>query len=69
MTAEEHSLILEHLRHIRASVDRIAEDMRDLKFRMGNVETNTLHLTHRMDRFDERVARVERRLGLLDTEH
>ena len=33
------SLVLEHLRHIRARVDQIADDVSDLKPRMSSVET------------------------------
>ena len=31
--------VLEHLRHIRTAVDRISEDLRDVKFRIGQLET------------------------------
>ena len=39
MTADIESLVLEHLRHIRARVDQIADDMSDLKLRMSGVES------------------------------
>ena len=32
------SLVLEHLRHIRARVDQIADDVGDLKLRLSSVE-------------------------------
>lgn len=63
------NLALEHLRHIRAATDRIQEDLRDVKFRVGQMEGTVLQLVHRMDRFDEGLNRVETRLGLLDTKH
>lgn len=63
------NLVLDHLRHIRATTDRIQEDMRDVKFRVGQMEGTVLQLVHRMDRFDERLNRVETRLGLFDAEH
>ena len=63
------NVVLEHLRHIRATTDRIQEDLRDVKFRVGQMEGTVLQLVHRMDRFDERLNRVETRLGLIDTQH
>jgi hypothetical protein len=33
-----HSLILEHLRAIRGSQDRMEHDIKDLKFRVGQIE-------------------------------
>jgi len=70
------NIVLEHLRHIRATVDRSAEDLRDVKFRVGQLETKVfqsegtlMQLVHRMDRFDERLTRVEMRLGLHDAQH
>ena len=69
MTSNNDNLVLEHLRHIRATVDRTQEDVRDIKFRVGQLESNVLNLTHRMDRFDERLNRVETRLGLAEANH
>ncbi len=39
MTADTENLVLEHLRHIRARVDQIADDMTDLKLRMSGLES------------------------------
>ena len=39
MTADTENLALEHLRHIRARVDQIADDMTDLKLRMSGLES------------------------------
>lgn len=63
------NLVLEHLRHIRTTTDRMQEDLRDVKFRVSQMEGTVLQLVHRMDRFDERLNRVENRLGLLDLQH
>lgn len=60
------ALTLEHLRHIRASVDRIENDMRDVKFRVGVIEQTLTHHTQRFDRMDDRLATIERRLGLVE---
>ena len=58
--------ILEPLRAIRGTLDRIAEDMREVKVRLGFLETQCASLSNRLDRMDERVGRIERRLDLLD---
>ncbi len=66
------SLVLEHLRHNREQVDHTASDVRDMKERLGIVETHLgnlevqyASLSNRLDRMDERLVRVERRLDLL----
>ncbi len=71
MTENIESLVLEHLRHIRGKIDRIADDVADLKVRMGSTESHIslLHadlvgLGNRMDRLDSRVDRIENRLDL-----
>ena len=70
---ETEKLILEHLRAIRATLDRHSDDLREIKERLGIVETGVgnlgsqyASLSIRLDRLDERVARIERRLELRD---
>ena len=70
---ETENLILEHLRAIRATLDRHSDDLREIKERLGIVETGVgnlgsqyASLSIRLDRLDERVARIERRLELRD---
>ena len=80
MTDETSSLILEHLRHIRARVDGLAEGMTELKHRMTALE-GAMGLVKRevafgdetdarqqvtLDRLAERIERIERRLELSD---
>ena len=74
MTDEPNNIVLEHLRHIRRAVDRIELDLTDVKSRVSSLEQvqgQILALmgtmNQRMDRFDERLGRVERRLDLVDT--
>ena len=74
MTDEPNNIVLEHLRHIRRAVDRIELDLTDVKSRVSSlqqVQGQILALmgtmNQRMDRFDERLGRVERRLDLVDT--
>jgi hypothetical protein len=74
MADEPNNIVLEHLRHIRRAVDRIELDLTDVKSRVSSLELvqgQILALmgtmNQRMDRFDERLGRVERRLDLVDT--
>ncbi len=39
MADDIDNLIIDHLRHIRGRVDRIAEDMGDMKHRMSSLES------------------------------
>ena len=79
MTDSVESVILEQLRHIRGRVDRIAEDMTDVKLRLSSIES-ALVLVKRevsssdetdarqqlsLDRLAERIDRIERRLDLI----
>ncbi|HEX4156892.1 MAG TPA: hypothetical protein VHY79_00315 [Rhizomicrobium sp.] len=66
MTDDVTNLVLEHLRHIRGKVDATALDIDDLKTRMTAVEIQVSAMNRRMDRLDERTARIERRLELAD---
>jgi hypothetical protein len=74
VTDEPNNIVLEHLRHIRRAVDRIELDLTDVKSRVSSLEQvqgQILALmgtmNQRMDRFDERLGRVERRFDLVDT--
>lgn len=71
MSQQTDNLVLEHLRHIRGRVDSMSLDVVDLKTRISSLEEmqgQVLVLLgamgKRMDRTDERLARVERRLDL-----
>ena len=63
---ETESIVLEHLRHIRGAVDGLRDDMREVKGRLGILESQYANLSNRMDRLDGRVERIERRLNLTD---
>mgnify|MGYP001807411848 CR=1 FL=1 len=72
MSQQTDNLVLEHLRHIRGRVDSMSLDVVDLKTRISSLEEmqgQVLVLLgamgKRMDRTDERLARVERRLDLV----
>lgn len=70
---EAENIVLEHLRHIRAAVDGLRDDMREVKQRVGALETEVAQcnvriaeLSNRTDRLSDRVERIERRLELVD---
>jgi predicted nucleic acid-binding Zn-ribbon protein len=71
MNEEQGNLVLELLRQMRSQMDRIENDISDVKLRLSAVEEHLGHhqlqfaaLNKRMDRFDERLGRIERRLEL-----
>ena len=66
MAEEPQNIALELLRHIRASSDRMENDIRDIKFRLAQLEEKAQHHTGRFDRLDDRLLTMEKRLGLVD---
>jgi hypothetical protein len=73
MTEETKSLALELLRGIRVSLTRMDLDLCDLKSRVSALEQMQGHvlfllgaMSQRMDRFDERLCRIERRVVLVE---
>ncbi|MEQ1558068.1 MAG: hypothetical protein ABL933_03900 [Methyloglobulus sp.] len=79
MTDNIESLVLEHLRIIRADMGSIKDDVREIKSRINTLEAGQAtiiqqigHLTGmaaeqhvRYDRLLERIERLERRLDLV----
>ena len=73
MSDEPDNLILVYLRRIDARLERMESDLVDIKRRVTALEESQgrLHLDYagvqlRMDRFEERLARIERRLDLAE---
>ncbi len=73
MADQVDNLVLEQLRHIRFGVDALRETVADHGARLSSMEEHTgqvlvqlAGLNRRMDRFDERLARIERRLELVE---
>jgi predicted nucleic acid-binding Zn-ribbon protein len=69
--ADVETLVLEHLEHIRTSIERLAEDAHEIKLRLGHVETTVASVQARMaessmrlDRIENRLDRIERHLDL-----
>jgi predicted nuclease with TOPRIM domain len=67
MADEPENLVLRYLRRIDDKLDRLVDDVRELKIRMTAVEENLASLNRRFDRLEVRVDRIERRLELTET--
>ena len=73
MSDQPDNIMLVYLRRIDARLERMEEDVRDLKRRMTLVEEGMGHIAQsyaglqlRMDRIENRLDRIERRLDLQD---
>ncbi len=73
MTEDTENLVLEHLRHLRKEMDGLRDDVRDLKFRtnrieqgQASVEQALAHHSGKLDRIDDRLAHIEKRLNLVE---
>lgn len=71
MSDEPDSLILLYLRRIDMKIDRLTEDMADVKRRLTSLELQVAQLhgdfagqSARIDRIEQRLDRIERRLDL-----
>ena len=66
MSEANNNLVLEHLRHIRGAVDEIRLDTREIKSRVGILEQQYASVSNRINRIEDRLERIERRIGLAD---
>lgn len=73
MSEGPDNLILVYLRRLDEKVDRVLDELRELKVRVGFMEQQVagLHgqyasLASRIDRVETRLERIERRLDLQD---
>ncbi len=64
MADEPENLVLVMLRRMDAKLDRVIDDLHDLKVRMTGVEEGLNVVQRRIDRLEDRVERVERRLDV-----
>ncbi|MDO9223508.1 MAG: hypothetical protein Q7U20_07320 [Caulobacter sp.] len=67
MTDAPDNLVLQLLRKMDAKLDRVLDDVQDLKVRMTHVEEGLAGVNRRLDRLDVRVDRIEKRLELVDS--
>lgn len=63
---ETDNIVLEHLRAIRATLDRHTDDLLEIKGRLGTLEQQYASISIRVDRIDQRVAHIEKRLDLVE---
>jgi predicted nucleic acid-binding Zn-ribbon protein len=63
---EVENLFVDHVNHMRSAIDGLREDMREVKTRLGILESQYASMSIRLDRLDARVKRIERRLDLAD---
>jgi len=73
MAEEPESILLRYLRQIDAKIDRVIEDLHDLKHRITSLENQIAHLhgdfanqSVRIDRIEIRLERIEKRLNLVE---
>jgi hypothetical protein len=69
MAKEPDNLVPVMLRRMDEKLDRVLDEIRDLKVRATSVEENLAGVHRRLDRVENRVERIERRLDLVDTQH
>ncbi len=60
------SLVLRFMRSLDTKFDRMADDIREIKGRVGALEERYASISRRMDSLDIRVERIERRFDLID---
>jgi hypothetical protein len=60
--ADTDNIVLAHLHHIRGAVD----GLREVKSRVGILESQYASVSNRLDRMDGRIERIEQRLNLVD---
>lgn len=69
MSREPDDFVLVYLRRIDGKLDRLIDDVNDLKVRMTAVEEAIAGIHRRMDRFEVRLDRIEKRLDLVEPPH
>jgi archaellum component FlaC len=65
MVNEPENLVLRQLHSMDGKLDRILDDVHDLKIRMTSVEEGLSGVHRRLDRVEQRVDRIEMRLDLV----
>jgi hypothetical protein len=58
-TENMDNLVLEHLRHIRGKIDKVAEDMDDIKARISSLENSMVSVKREVNHGDEVDARQQ----------
>jgi hypothetical protein len=63
------NIMLQFLRRTDTKLDRLSEDVSDLKMRITSSEEALVGVQRRIDRFEVRFDRIERRLDLVEALH
>ena len=66
---EPDNVVLAYPRRIDEKVDRVIDDVRDIKVRVTNLEQGQAGIQRRLDRVEARLDRIERRLDLVELPH
>ena len=73
MSDEPEKLVLRYLRRLDERMEAVQGEIRDAKNRLGSLEsqvsllhTDIVHVHHRLDRMDDRLTRIEKRIDLID---
>ena len=73
MSDQPENLVLVYLRRIDAKLDRLIDDVQDLKHRvtsserqMGEMRVDMANVSARLDRIENRIDRLDRRLDAAD---
>jgi hypothetical protein len=66
MADEPENILLQHMRRFDEKLDRVVDEMLDVKVRLTAVEEGLAGINRRLDRLEMRVERIERRLDLVD---
>ncbi|HMM93012.1 hypothetical protein [Bradyrhizobium sp.] len=66
MAVEPDNILLQHMRRFDEKLDRVVDEMLDVKVRSTAVEEGLAGINRRLDRLEMRVERIERRLDLVD---
>jgi len=69
MTTEPENILLPYMRRFDEKLDRVVDEMLDVKVRLTAVEEGLAGVNRRLDRIELRVERIERRLELSSTPH
>lgn len=64
--SEVTDIVVPMLRQLQADMGSVKEDLHNIKVRVTSIESGFAALNRRMDSFDFRLERIERRLELRD---
>jgi len=66
MADEPDNILLQYMRRFDEKLDRVVDEMLDVKVRLTAVEQGLAGINRRLDPLELRVERIERRLDLVD---